>query len=167
MLDPVLHQTLLIVVILGIVIGFFGQAIPFFPSLLVIWLSIFGYGLLTGFTWLSGILFAAISLIMLGGSLLEQVLMSAGARTQGTGWLALGISLLALLVGSLLWTPLGGLAASFAAVFVVELVRLRDMKRALASAKGMALGCGWSAVARLGVNLAMIGLWLAWFLWIK
>ncbi len=162
-----LHQALLILIYVGIAVGFIGQAIPFFPSLQVVWLSILGYGLLSGFTWLSGGVFFLITLIMVVDILLDNVLVSAGARVQGTSWLALGIGLAALLVGSLLWTPLGGLAASFAAVFFVELVRLKDMQKALASMKGMAIGCGWSALARLGAICLMIGMWLAWYFFIK
>jgi hypothetical protein len=72
----------------------------------------------------------------------------------------------ALLVGSLFWTPLGGLLASFGAVFLVEMLRLKDLRQALVSTKGMAIGCGWAAVARLAFNLSMVGLWLTWLIWI-
>ena len=167
MLDPALQETLLIVVYIGIAVGFLGQAIPFFPSLQLIWLSVLGYGLLTGFSWRSEIVFAAITLIMLVGSLIEQVLMSAGARQRGASWLTLVVSFLVLLIGSFLWTPIGGLAASFIAVFLIEFVRLKDAQRALNSTKGMAIGCGWSMVTRIGINSAIVGLWLFWLLWLK
>ena len=162
-----LHQALLILIYIGIAVGFIGQAIPFFPSLQVIWLAVLGYGLLTGFARPGAVIFAAITLLMIVDFLLDNVLMSAGARAQGTSWLALGAGLAALLIGSLLWTPLGGLAAAFGAVFLVELVRLKDSRQALASMKGMAIGCGWSALARLATSLIMIGLWLVWYFWLS
>lgn len=167
MLDPVLNQTLLIVVYIGIAVGYVGQAIPFFPSLQVIWLGILGYGLLTGFNWRSGIDFGLITLIMLAGILAEQVLMSASARQHGSSWLALAGGLVVLLIGSLLWTPLGGLAAAFGTVFLIEFVRSRNPQQALNSTKGMAIGCGWGFVTRLGINSAMVGLWLFWLFWLR
>jgi uncharacterized protein YqgC (DUF456 family) len=154
---------LLVLVIAGMVIGLFGLVIPFFPGVIVIWLSILGYGLLHGFTVWSGILFGVITLLMLSSTVVDNVLMGVNARQQGTSWLALALSMITLLVGSLLWTPLGGLAISFAAVFLVELVRLRDWRRALGSLKGMAIGCGWTAVVRFGIGLLMIGLWVIWY----
>jgi uncharacterized protein YqgC (DUF456 family) len=159
---------LLTLVILGMGIGLFGLVIPFFPGIIVIWLSILGYGLLHGFTLWSGILFGVITLLMLSSTVVDNVLMSVNARQQGTSWWALALGTVALLVGSLLWTPLGGLALCFAAVFLVELARLRgDWRRALGSVKGMAIGCGWTAVVRFGIGLLMIGLWVIWYTLIK
>jgi uncharacterized protein YqgC (DUF456 family) len=158
-----LDTALLVLVIAGMVIGLLGQFIPFFPGIIVIWLSILGYALLHGFTVWSGILFGVITLLMIASTLIDNVLMGVNARQRGTSWLALALGMAALLVGSLLWTPLGGLAVSFAAVFLVELVRLRDWRRALGSLKGMAIGCGWTAVVRFAIGLLMIGLWVIWY----
>ena len=158
-----LDTALLVLVIAGMVIGLLGQFIPFFPGIIVIWLSILGYALLHGFTVWSGILFGVITMLMIASTLIDNVLMGVNARQRGTSWLALALGMAALLVGSLLWTPLGGLAVSFAAVFLVELVRLRDWRRALGSLKGMAIGCGWTAVVRLAIGLLMIGLWVIWY----
>jgi hypothetical protein len=57
-----------------------------------------------------------------------------------------------------------GLLISFLAVFLVEFLRVRDWRKALASLRGMATGCGLSVVVRIGIGLLMIGLWLIWYL---
>ncbi len=158
-----LDSALLVLVVAGMVVGVMGLAIPFFPGIIVIWLSILGYALLHGLTLWSGFLFGAITILMIASTVLDNVLMSVNARQSGTSWLALILGMVALLVGSLLWTPFGGLALSFAAVFLVELVRLRDWRRALGSIKSMATGCGWSALMRLAIGLLMIGLWVIWY----
>jgi len=162
-MPPWFDTALLVLVVAGMMIGLLGLAIPFFPGVIVIWLSILGYALLHGFNVWSGILFGAITLLMIASTVIDNVLMSVNARQSGTSWLALTLGMAALLVGSLLWTPLGGLAVSFAAVFLVELVRLRDWRRALGSVKGMAVGCGWTAVIRFAIALLMIGLWVIWY----
>jgi uncharacterized protein YqgC (DUF456 family) len=162
-MPPWFDTALLVLVVAGMMIGLLGLAIPFFPGVIVIWLSILGYALLHGFNVCSGILFGAITLLMIASTVIDNVLMSVNARQSGTSWLALTLGMAALLVGSLLWTPLGGLAVSFAAVFLVELVRLRDWRRALGSVKGMAVGCGWTAVIRFAIALLMIGLWVIWY----
>jgi uncharacterized protein YqgC (DUF456 family) len=165
---PGVETALLVLVIIGMAVGLFGLVIPFFPGIIVIWLSILGYALLHGFTLWSGILFGVITLLMIASTVIDNVLMGVNARQRGTSWWALALGMVALLVGSLLWTPLGGLALCFAVVFLVELARLQgDWRRALGSIKGMAIGCGWTAVARFGIGLLMIGLWVIWYTLVK
>jgi uncharacterized protein len=158
-----LNNGFFILILVGMFVGLFGLVIPFFPGIIVIWFSILGFGLFRGFTWQSGILFVFVTLLMLSSFLVDNVLMGAYSRKTGTSWLAVGLGMLALLVGSIFWTPLGGLLLSFGVVFLIELLRLKDWRRASASLKGMVLGCGWTAVARFGIGLLMIGLWLIWY----
>ncbi len=162
-MPPWLNTGLVALVVVGMVVGLFGQIIPFFPGITVIWLAILGYGLLRGFTLSSGIIFGVITLLMIASTFVDNILMGAGARQRGTSWLALALAMVALLVGSILLTPFGGLAISFLVVFLVEFIRLRDARQALGSLKGMALGCGWTAVVRFGIGLVMIGLWSIWY----
>jgi uncharacterized protein len=167
-MSPWWNAGLVTLVILGMGIGLFGLVIPFFPGIIVIWVSILAYGLVHGFTLSSGILFGVITLLMLASTVVDNVVMGVNARQQGTSWWALGLGMAAMLLGSLLWTPLGGLALYFGVVFLVELVRLQgNWRRALASLKGMAIGCGWTAVLRFGIGLVMIGLWVIWYTLIK
>jgi uncharacterized protein len=165
---PWVDTALLVLVILGMAVGLFGLAIPFFPGVIVIWFSILGYALLHGLTLWSGILFGVITLLMIASTVVDNVLMGVNARQQGTSWWALGVGMVSMFVGSLLWTPLGGLALCFGSVFLVELARQRgDWRGALGSIKGMAIGCGWTALVRFGIGMVMIGLWVVWFAFIK
>ena len=161
-MDSNLHTTAQALIYLAAAIGLVGQVIPFFPGVTIIWLAVLAYGLLNGFTWTNGIVFALITLLMAAGNWVDNLLMGANTRQRGTSWLAVGLSMAAMLVFGLLWTPLGGLAASFAVIFLVEFLRLRDWRRALGSVRGMLTGCGWSVIARLGISLVMIALWLVW-----
>jgi uncharacterized protein YqgC (DUF456 family) len=154
----------LTLVILGMLIGLFSILLVFIPGTVIIWLSILAYGLVTGFNWISGILFTVITLFMVFSTIIDNVIMGATTRQQGTSWLAIGVSMLVLLVAGIFLTPLVGLLLSFLSVFLVELLRVRDWRKALASLRGMASGCGISVVVRMVIGLLMIGLWLLWYM---
>jgi hypothetical protein len=55
-----------------------------------------------------------------------------------------------------------GIAGALGALFLAEYIFSRDYRKALAVTKGMAIGWGWSFVARFGVGLMMIALWAIW-----
>jgi uncharacterized protein YqgC (DUF456 family) len=158
-----LNTVFLVVILVGMAIGLLGSIVPFFPGVIIIWLAILGFGLLHGFSLGSGILFGFVTLLMLASTVIDNVLMGASARMRGTSWLALSIGMVSLLIASFFWTPLGGVLAAFVVVFLIELVRLKDWRQAVESIKGMALGCGWTGVARFGIGLVMVGLWVVWY----
>ena len=142
--------------------GLFSLLIPILPGLVIIWVAGLVYGLVTGFNLTGGIIFAVMTLLMIAGSLVDNVLMGASARKTGASWLSILVALAAGLVGSLLWPPLGGLFAALVGIFLVEFYRLRDWRKAWDSTRGMAVGCGWSVVVRLLFGVVMIGLYALW-----
>ncbi len=136
---------------------------PILPGLVIIWLAALGYGLLGHFSATFPIVaFVAITVLMLVGSVIDNVLMGAGARKTGASWISITVALVAGLAGSLLWPPVGGILLSLVALFAVELLRLRNLRSALVSTRSMAIGCGWAIVARFIIGMAMIGLYVAW-----
>ncbi len=136
---------------------------PILPGLVIIWLAALGYGLLGHFSATFPIVaFVAITVLMLVGSVIDNVLMGAGARKTGASWISITVALVAGLAGSLLGPPVGGILLSLVALFAVELLRLRNLRSALVSTRSMAIGCGWAIVARFIIGMAMIGLYVAW-----
>jgi uncharacterized protein len=163
-MSEALHPVLVFLVVLGMLIGLVGQLIPFFPGIPLIWFSILAYGLLVGFNWKGGIVFAIVTLLLVASSLIDNLLMGASSRQRGTSWWAIGIGSVTMLVGSFLITPLGGLLAGFIVVFLVEFLRRKDWRAAVESLRGWAIGMGWTMAARFAIGLVMIGLWLIWYL---
>ncbi len=150
-------------VVLGIMLfGLLGLIIPVLPGLVIIWVPALVYGILTGFNLTSGLLFAGMTVLMLVGNLVDNLVMGAKARQQGASWVAIGVALAAGIAGSLAFPPFGGLVAALIGLFAVEYFRLKDMQRALESTRSMAIGCGWAAVIRFGIGLIMIALWGVW-----
>lgn len=156
--EPAFHIIILAVMLFGL--G--GLVIPVLPGLVIIWAAALVYGLVSGFTWQNGLLFAVITLLMVGGSLVDNVIMGAGARKEGASWGALAAAIVLGLVGSILLPPIGGLVLALLGIFAFEYYRLRDWRKAAQSTKGLALGCGWSAVVRFLIGLVMVLLWVVW-----
>ncbi len=157
---PIGDIALLIITLAVMLVGLAGLIFPILPGLVIIWLAGLVYGILSGFTTPGWIILAAMTVLMLVGSLIDNVIMGASARQQGASWLAIGVALVLGVVGSLLLPPFGGLAAALLGLFGLEFWRLRDWRKALESTKGMAIGCGWSSLIRVLMGVLMIGLWL-------
>lgn len=142
--------------------GLAGLIIPILPGLTIIWLAALVYAFAAGLNWVSGILFGGITLLMLGGNVVDNLMMGSSARQTGASWLAVGVAIAAGLVGSVVWPPLGGLLFAMLGIFVVEIIRLKDWKQAFNSTRSLALGCGTSVFIRIGIGMVMILLWLVW-----
>ncbi len=151
-----------ILVAITMLVGWFGLLIVIIPGLVIIWAAGLVYGLVVGFDVAGGILFGIMTLLMIVGSLIDNVLMGASARKKGASWLSIAAALVGALVGTLLLPPIGGILLALAALFLVEYFRVKDWRKALDSTSSMAMGCGWAVAARLGMGAVMIGLWLLW-----
>ena len=146
------------------VVGLFGLIVPIFPGITVIWLAALGYGVVTGFSTLGWVLFAVITVLLIVGVTIDNVLMGAKARKEGAAWSSLALGWLAGILGTILLPPLGGIIAAPLVVLLLEYLRQRDFNKALASLRGLAIGWGASFVVRFFVGLAMIGILLVWAL---
>ena len=138
--------------------------IPILPGLLIIWVSALGYGIAAGFGTLGWVMFAFITVLMLAGSILDNFLMGAQAHKEGAPWWVVLIALASAVIGNfVIPIPIiGGILAALVVLFLTELLRLKDARKALTSMRGMLTGCGWAVVFRLIIGLVMIGLWLIW-----
>ncbi len=164
-LDQTTRTALQAIALAVMLFGLFSVFIQVLPGPLIIWIPTLVYGLLTGFNLAQGILFALITLLMLFGSVVDNLIMGQKAREQGASWLAIAVSLVAGVAGSIFFPPFGGLVAALVALFVVEIIRLRDLRKAFNSTKSMAIGCGWASIARFAAGCVMIALFLAWIYW--
>jgi uncharacterized protein len=148
-----------------IVVMAVGQlVIPILPGLVIIWVAALGYGLVAGFGVLGWTMFALITILMIGGSVIDNILMGTSAHKEGAPWWAALLAMVAAVLGSfVIPIPiLGGILAALLTLFGIEWLRRKDWRKALASMKGMLLGWGWAFVIRFIIGLVMIGLWLIW-----
>lgn len=162
MIPAWLETSLFWIIQVVMLVGLFGLIVPIFPGLVVIWLGALGYGVAYGFSTLGWIIFAVITAIMLTGTVVDNILMGAGARKGGAAWSSIIIALIAGLIGTLLFPPLGGLVAAPLAVFALEYFRHRDRDAAWSAVRGLALGWGLTFIVRFGMGIVMMGLWWIW-----
>ena len=157
-----LSDAIFVITLIIMLVGLFGLIVPIFPGIVVIWLAALGYGVVTGFTTLGWVLFAVLTLLMITGATIDNVLMGAKAHKEGAAWFSIVLGMLAGILGTIFFPPFGGLIAAPLVVWLLEYLRQRDFKKALASLRGLAIGWGASFVVRFLIGLAMIGIWLVW-----
>lgn len=145
-----------------ILVGLVGLLVPVFPGITVIWLAVLGYGIVNGFEPIGVVIFILITLLMLAGTLVDNLLMGAGARKGGASWITIGVALLAGVIGTILFPPIGGLIAAPLAVFLIEYLRVREIRGAWYALRGLAAGWGLSFFARFGIGILMMVLWWIW-----
>jgi uncharacterized protein len=154
------------ITMLVMLVGLIGLVIPIFPGIVVIWLAALGYGLLAGFNTVGIVFFVLITILMLVGVTIDNVLMGVGARRGGASWLSIGLALLAGIIGTLLVPPIGGLIAAPLTVFLVEYLRMGDWAKVVEAVRGLATGWGLSFLVRFGIGLLMFVLWGFW-VWLR
>jgi uncharacterized protein YqgC (DUF456 family) len=148
--------------LIAMLVGLFGLIIPIFPGVTIIWLAALVYGFITGFDTLGIIIMVLITMGMLAGVTADNILMGAGARMGGASWLTIAVALVAGIAGTIFFPPFGGFIAVPVAIFLLELLRNREVEDAWRATRGVALGWGLSFLVRFAIGLVMIALWLVW-----
>jgi len=150
---------------LALTFMFFGLIvllIPILPGLVIIWAAALVYGIITGFTTLGWVMFGIMTVLMIVGSFLDNVLMGTSAHKGGAPWWVVLLALVVSIPGNLVIPVLGGVLAALLVLFLIEWARLKDPKTALASMKGFLVGYGWAVAIRFIMGMVMIGLWMIW-----
>ncbi|HQE92239.1 MAG TPA: DUF456 domain-containing protein [Anaerolineae bacterium] len=151
-----------ILMLVGMLVGLAGMVVPIFPGVTVIWALTLLYGLIFGFGGGGGWIFAVITVLTIIGCTIDNILMGGKARVNGAQWSSIAIAFVAGFVGSVFLTPLGGIAAALLGLYLAEYVRRKDRAESWRITKAMAIGWGWSFLARFSIGLVMIVLWAIW-----
>ena len=150
-------------------VGFFGLFLVFFPGLTVSWLGHLIWVIYVGFNrghtplqfGLTIAFFVINTLLMLVGSLTDNLLGANKSRKAGVPWSEIIVSWLGMLIGGIFLTPIGGIAIALALLYILEYRRLnRDREKAWQATKALAFGYGLAAGIRLIMGFVMVCLWL-------
>ncbi|GAB4399685.1 MAG: hypothetical protein OHK0052_23230 [Anaerolineales bacterium] len=148
-----------------LLVGLLGLIIPIFPGMVVMWLATLIYGLVAvsiGFDTFNGWLFGLITVLMLVGTTVDNVIMGAGARQTGAAWRSIILASVAGLLGTFVLPPIGGLIAAPVSLYFLEYRRTGDKQKARETVKGLAIGFGLTFVVRFFIGLMMIFFWGVW-----
>lgn len=158
-----LETTIHILTFSTMLFGLFGLIIPIFPGNVIMWMAALVYGLTFGFGRLGGFLFAAITLLMFVAISADNVLMGAKAREKGADWGSIILALIAGVIGTMIFPPIGGLIMAPLVLYLMELRRLGgNADEAKIVVKALLTGWGLAFVVRFGLGLVMFGLWGTW-----
>jgi len=159
----VIIETLTLFILLA---GLAGLLIPVFPGLTVMWLATLFYALVESsdqnMTWVDWVLFALITLLMIGGNIVDNIIIARHVREKNVPWTSILLAYAAGIIVSLFFTPLAGMVASPAGLFLAEWQRLKDKKNAFDHTKAWLSGWGWSFAARFVIGIFIVLLWALW-----
>jgi uncharacterized protein len=149
-----------------LLVGLVGLVVPVFPGLTIMWLGTLVYALMqsaagemTGWDWA---IFAFITLLMLVGNIVDNIIIARKMRDHYIPWSSILFAFAAGILASIFLTPLGGLVAAPAALFLAETSRLRNRDQAWNSTKAYMIGWGWAFGVRFTIGLLITGLWMLW-----
>ena len=149
-----------------LLVGLLGLIMPVFPGLTVMWLGTLVYALIqnaagnmTGWKWF---LFGLITVLMIIGNIADNLIIARKMRDKYIPWSSILWAFAAGIVASLFFTPLIGLVAAPAGLFLAEMSRLKNREAAIDSTKAYMIGWGWAFGARFLIGLMMTGFWMIW-----
>ena len=147
-------------------VGLLGLIVPIFPGLTIMWLGTLLYALvqnsagnMTGWDWL---LFGLITLLMVIGNIADNLIIARKMRDKYIPWSSILFAFAASIITSIFFTPLIGLVAAPAGLFLAESRRLKNRDAAIDSTKTYMIGWGWAFGVRFLIGILMIGLWMLW-----
>ena len=150
----------------ALIVGLLGLIVPVFPGLVIMWLGTLVYAILQsaagnmkGSKWF---IFGIITVLMIAGSIADNLIIAQKMRDKYIPWSSILFAFAASLIASLFFTPLIGLVAAPAGLFLAESRRLKDRDAAVDSTKAYMIGWGWAFGARFLIGLVMIGFWMLW-----
>lgn len=147
-------------------VGLVGLVVPIFPGLVIIWLATLVYALIQtsiqNMLWFEWVIFAIITLLMIVGSIIDNVIIARRVREKQVPWGSIILGYLSGIIASIFFTPLIGIAAAPLGLFGAEYLRLRNSRVAFASTRAWMTGWGITIAVRIAIGVVMIGLWMIW-----
>jgi uncharacterized protein YqgC (DUF456 family) len=147
-------------------VGLLGLIVPIFPGLTIMWLGTLLYALIqnsagnmTGWDWF---LFGLITLLMIVGNIADNLIIARKMRDKYIPWSSILFAFAASIIASIFFTPLIGLIAAPAGLFLAESRRLKNRDAAVDSTKAYMIGWGWAFGVRFLIGILMIGFWMLW-----
>jgi uncharacterized protein YqgC (DUF456 family) len=155
-----------VLIFLVLITGLIGLIVPVFPGLTVMWLGTLAYAVIQAIagnmTWVGWLLFVLITLLMIGGNIVDNIIIAKHMLDKDVPWSSILLSFAAGIIFSLIFTPLIGMIASPVGLFLAEWRRIKDKQTAFDNTKAWLTGWGWSFLARFGIGILMILLWGLW-----
>jgi uncharacterized protein YqgC (DUF456 family) len=156
--------TVVTLVAMAMAVGLVGTVVPIVPGLALVWAAALGYGLAEGFDGPGSLLFTAITVVAVLGTLAGIVLphrAAGGAGASGTSlFLGAAVAVAGFFLVPVVGLPLGGALG----IYLGEHLRTRDAGTAWRATLATLKGFGLAAIAQFAAGLTMVMLWVGWVL---
>jgi uncharacterized protein YqgC (DUF456 family) len=146
-----------------VLVGVAGTVLPGLPGAILVLAGLVLAAWIDGFARVGLPTLIALTALTLATYALDLVATAVGVRRFGTSWWGVLGALLGTLAGLTLGLA-GLLVGPFLGAFVAELIARRDVRQAGRAGLGAWLGLLLGAAGRLGLVLAMIGIFVAAYL---
>jgi len=141
-------------------IGLVGIVLPLLPGSILIFAAALGYAVLDGFQTVGWVTLVVLGLLAVVATTADLWATSMGARAGGaSGWSILA-GMLSGLVGLLFFSLPGSIIGALLGMFLVEVFRVKDWRKALKSGGGWLMGWLLSVILELAIGLVMIAIFV-------
>ncbi|HEX5017282.1 MAG TPA: DUF456 domain-containing protein [Actinomycetes bacterium] len=150
-----------LLVAVAMVVGIVGLVVPVLPGLVLMWAAVGVWALLDGGGVTRWVTFAFVSVLALVGTIAAIVWSGRKASGAGAPWWALTVAMVGAVVGFFTIPVLGIVVGGVGALWLVELLRLRDPRAAWDTTWAALQGYGIGTLVQLAAGAAILGVWLA------
>lgn len=147
----------------AMLIGLAGTVLPALPGIALIWIAALIYAIAEGFTTLTPVSFAAITVLAAIGLVADFFITNAATKISGASWQATIAGVVGGIIGFLFGLFVGGIGAApggiigaLIGVIGVEYFHRQDLKAAARAGGGWLAGCLASRVMQFLLALAMV-----------
>jgi uncharacterized protein YqgC (DUF456 family) len=149
----------LFLIALVMAVGLVGVVVPLLPGLLLVWVAGLAWAVAEGEGTARWIVLAVMTLLLAAGTLAKYVLPMKSAAARGAPLSTLLVGALCAVIGFFVIPIVGWLVGGVAGVYLAELVRHRDARRAWESTRAALLAMGIGMLIELAAGVAMVGVW--------
>ena len=141
-------------------IGLVGTVLPMLPGTILIFAAALVYAALDGFQTVGWVTLVVLGLLAAGGTTADLWVSSVGAKAGGaSGWSILA-GMAGSLAGLLVFSLPGSIIGAMSGMFLVEVLRVKDWRKALKSGGGWLVGWLLSTIFEVGIGLVMIAIFV-------
>jgi uncharacterized protein YqgC (DUF456 family) len=159
-IDSALQSLVLIVALLVMAFGTIAAVLPVVPGPALVWFAAIIYAALTGFQEVGLLPVILLTLLMILGSTTNLWMSMLGVRvTGGSLWAVFG-GTVGMIIGLIVFFPLGALIGAVFGALGIELIRTGDWRKALKIGGGTLGGYLLGVIAEFVIALLMDGVFV-------
>jgi uncharacterized protein YqgC (DUF456 family) len=147
-------------VLAAMIVGLVGLVVPVLPGLALMWGAALVWVVLDGGGPLRWSAFAVITILAVAGTAAATWLSGRRASGAGAPWWVLAVGIGGMIIGFFVIPILGLVIGGVAAIWIAELIRLRDPRQAWETTWAALQGYGVGTAVQLAAGVAVLLVWL-------